>query len=74
MPKLPVISGQEVIRKLSKVGYQILRQKGSHVRLRNVSNPSFKPITVPLHKSIKPGLLHQIIKDANLSLEEFVEL
>ncbi len=74
MSKLPVISGQQVIRKLHKVGYQIVRQKGSHVRLKSIIDSSSKPITIPLHRSIKPGLLHQIIKDANLSLEKFIEL
>ena len=74
MPKLPVISGKEVIKKLEKHGYQITRRKGSHVRLRHFSKSDFKPITVPMHKEIKPGLLYQIIKDANLTVEEFIKL
>lgn len=74
MLKLPVLSGQEVIKKLAKGGYQIVRQKGSHVRLRNLTNHSAKPITVPLHPEIKAGLLHQIIKDSGLTIEEFTNL
>lgn len=74
MPKLPIVSGKEVIKKLEKCGYQIMRTKGSHVRLRHFSGSDFKPITVPLHKNIKIGLLPQIIKDANLTTEEFIEL
>lgn len=74
MPKIPIISGREVIKKLQKFGYQITRTKGSHVRLRHFSKSDFKPITVPLHKEIKIGLLSQIIKDAGLSVEEFIEL
>lgn len=73
MPKLPILSGKEVIKKLEKSGYQVVRQKGSHVRLIN-NNPARKPITVPLHPEIKPGLLHRIIKDAEISLEEFLNL
>lgn len=73
MPKLPNLSGKEVIKKLEKIGYQIIRQKGSHVRLRN-NDFSRKSITVPLHPEIKPGLLHRIIKDAEISLEEFIKL
>lgn len=74
MPKLPAISGIKVIKKLQKLGYFIVRQKGSHVRLRNSNDLNCKPITVPAHKTIKPGLLHQILKDANLSVEEFINL
>lgn len=74
MPKLPIISGKETIKKLEKYGYSIVRQKGSHIRLRHLNQSEFKNITVPLHKAIKPGLLNQIIKDANLTIEEFMEL
>ncbi len=74
MPKLPTISGRKTIKKLEKIGYSAIRQKGSHVRLRNSNNLDCKPITVPIHKIIKPGLLHQIIKDADLSVEEFIGL
>ena len=74
MPKLPVISGKELIKKLGRAGYFIVRQKGSHVRLRHLNNPNCKPITVPLHKTIKPGLLCQIIRDANIDIKKFLDL
>lgn len=74
MPKLPAISGKETIKKLQKHGYEITRQKGSHIRLHHFNQQKFKPITVPLHKTIKPGLLNQIIKDAKLTTEEFIKL
>jgi len=73
MPKLPCLAGKIIIKKLGKRGYIIARQKGSHVRLRH-DDSGFKPITVPLHKVIKPGLLHQILKDADLTIEEFMDL
>lgn len=73
MPKPPTISGKELIKKLGKRGYRVVRQKGSHARLQNI-DPSFKPLTVPMHKFIKPGLLHKIIRDANLTPEEFMDL
>jgi len=73
MPNLPILSGKELIKKLEKYGYQVARQKGSHIRLVH-KNPKIKKITVPLHKEIKVGLLYQIIKDANLTIEEFLEL
>ncbi len=74
MPKLPILSGKEIIKRLEKIGYENVRQKGSHVRLKHKDNPARKPITVPLHRIIKPGLLCKIIKDANLTVESFTDL
>ncbi|UCE39310.1 MAG: type II toxin-antitoxin system HicA family toxin [Thermoplasmata archaeon] len=71
--RLPRISGEAVVKVLTKLGYKVVRQKGSHLRLKDPDNPSHKPVTVPLHKSIKPGLLRKIIKDAGLSVKEFIE-
>lgn len=73
MPKLPVISGKEAIVKLERIGYREARQKGSHVRLCH-QNPKYKSITVSLHAEIKKGLLHAIIRDAGLSVAEFIKL
>lgn len=73
MPKLPILSGKIIVKKLEKCGYVVARQKGSHIRLRH-NDSCFKPITVPMHKTIKPGLLHQILKDANLTVEELIKL
>ena len=73
-PKLPLVSAKETIGAFQKTGYTVVRQRGSHIRLRDVSNPLHKPITVPNHKEIKPGLLRKMIKDANLTVEEFVRL
>jgi predicted RNA binding protein YcfA (HicA-like mRNA interferase family) len=73
-PKLPVVSGRQVIRILERIGYQIVRQKGSHIRLRDENDPEHLPITVPDHRTLKPGLLRQILRDANLTVDEFVDL
>ncbi len=72
--RLPRISGEVVVKILTKIGYNVVRQRGSHLRLKDPANPSHKPVTVPLHKSIKPGLLRKIFKDAGLSVKEFKEL
>jgi len=71
--KLPVVSGSECIRALEKVGYVVVRQKGSHVRLKEKNNQRL-PITVPDHKELRPGLLKKILKDADLTVEEFNQL
>jgi len=72
-PKLPVLSGSECIKALEKVGYVIVRQKGSHVRLRDKNNQR-PPVTVPDHKELRSGLLKKILKDADLTVEEFIQL
>ncbi len=72
--RLPIVSGKDVVKALSRIGYGVVRQRGSLLRLKDSTNPSHKPITVPLHKELKPGLLRKIIKDTNLSVEEFIEL
>lgn len=72
--RLPIVSGKDVVKALSRIGYEVVRQRGSHLRLKDLTNHSHKPITVPLHKELKPGLLRKIIKDTNLSVGEFIEL
>ena len=74
MPKLPVISGIDAVKKLERLGYTVTRQKGSHVRLHHHTEPSKKPITIPLHDELKRGILNQIIKDADISREAFIAL
>ncbi|MEK6972421.1 MAG: type II toxin-antitoxin system HicA family toxin [archaeon] len=71
MPKLPVISGKEAIKVAQKLDFQIIRQRGSHIILRNEQN---KRLVIPLHKSLKPGTLLQIIKTLGISKEKFEEL
>ncbi|MFN5946309.1 MAG: type II toxin-antitoxin system HicA family toxin [Phycisphaerae bacterium] len=74
MRSLPVISGRETIAALERLGYVAVRQKGSHVRLRHPSDPARAPLTVPDHKELKSGTLRAIIRDAGLSVDQFVEL
>ena len=73
--KLPRISGAEAIRALEKIGYRQVRQRGSHVRLHHDSPPRPQArYPVPLHRELKLGLLRKILRDANLSVKEFVDL
>lgn len=72
--KLPLISGLEVIKRLKKKGFIAVRQKGSHVRLEKFDGEKTIKITVPLHPEMKKGTLNRIIKDCNLTLEEFERL
>ena len=69
--KLPVVSGKETIKALSKIGYYIRDQKGSHVHMRH---PTKRPLTVPMHNEVDRGTLRAILKAAQISEKEFVEL
>jgi predicted RNA binding protein YcfA (HicA-like mRNA interferase family) len=69
-PRLPVISGDDLIRALGKFGYVEVRQKGSHVRMRHAVDAQRLPVTVPRHKMLKRGVLRQILHDTGISVEE----
>jgi predicted RNA binding protein YcfA (HicA-like mRNA interferase family) len=73
MPKLKRISGEETIRRLEKFGFQRIRQRGSHVVLKKHTPDGDIGCVVPLHKELAIGTLHGIIKQAKLSIEEFIE-
>ena len=72
MPGLPRVSGREAARAFASIGYDIVRQRGSHLRLRHPTNAR-PPLTVPDHAELKTGLLRALIRDAGISVEEFVE-
>ena len=74
MSGLPVISGQEAIAALERLGYIQARQKGSHIRMKHPSDTSRLPITVPDHRELKSGTLRSIIRDAGLSVDGFKSL
>jgi predicted RNA binding protein YcfA (HicA-like mRNA interferase family) len=71
-PKLPVISGADLIRALGKFGYVAVRQKGSHVRLRHSTDPQRQPVTIPLHPVIAFGTLRRILRDASITADELL--
>ena len=72
--KLPAVSGEEVIKVLYKVGFRVVRQKGSHVRMEKRTEEGVVKVTVPLHSTLKKGTLRIILKQAKLSVEEFISL
>lgn len=74
MSGLPVISGRQAIAALSRIGYEVVRQKGSHVRMRHPTDAARIPLTIPDHKELKSGTLRAIIRDAGLGVEEFSAL
>lgn len=73
MSALPVVSGRDVVKVLAKVGFVFDRQKGSHMILRQETSP-FRRLTVPDHNEVAKGTLRSIIRQAGLTVDEFVDL
>jgi len=73
-PKLPSINARQLIRALKRAGFEEQRQRGSHPHLKRVSDGT--RVTVPVHKgrSIPTGTLRAILRDADISVEAFLEL
>jgi predicted RNA binding protein YcfA (HicA-like mRNA interferase family) len=69
MTRLPRISGRECIKALSKAGYYVKRQQGSHMILRR--DDPFSQVVVPDHDELDTGTLRVIIQQAGLSIDEF---
>jgi predicted RNA binding protein YcfA (HicA-like mRNA interferase family) len=68
MPRLPALSGADVVKILERLGFVQTRQRGSHVVMRRVNVGT----VVPLHKELKTGTLAGIIRQAGLTQDEFL--
>ena len=68
MPKLPRISGNDAIRALQRMGFEKARQNGSHVMMRREG----KGCVVPVHTELKLGTLAGFLRQAEISVEEFL--
>jgi len=73
MPKLPVISGKEIVKALAKLGYITDHQTGSHIILRN-KEPPHRRLTIPNHREMAKGTLRAIIRQTGLTREQFMDL
>ena len=76
--KLPRgVSANRVIRALEQIGYKVIRQKGSHLRLRYDGTP-IHSITVPMHNPLNTGTLHGILTEVaqarSVTIESLIEL
>ncbi len=67
MPRLPQVTGKELVRALQKLGFVVSRQRGSHMQLRRIEEDgSITTFPVPVHagKTIKTGTLRGILRKA----------
>jgi predicted RNA binding protein YcfA (HicA-like mRNA interferase family) len=71
--RLPRVSGQQAIRALEKLGFSVVRQRGSHVILKKDTPEGALGCAVPLHKELALGTLHGILRQARVAPDEFLE-
>ena len=75
MPKLPVLSGREMIKILSRIEFVHIRTRGSHAILNKEDKEKGKiTIPVPLHDELAKGTLKSIMRQIDLSLDELLDL
>lgn len=74
MPKIPVISGKELIIALKRAGFAEVRQKGSHVSLEKVTSEKTYRTVVPLHRELAIGTLLDILHQTGLSRDDLFKL
>jgi len=69
MPQLPVMSGREVVRAFEKHGWEIARQRGSHIIM--VKAGLNVTLSVPDHREVAKGTLRSLIRSAGMTVQEF---
>ena len=72
MPKLPSLSGEEVVKAFIREGWAVARQRGSHVIL--TKKGSTVTLSVPDHKEVARGTLRRLIRASGLTVEAFLDL
>ncbi len=70
MPQIPILSGRRVVRVFTKLGWEVARQRGSHIIL--VKEGAMATLSVPDHREVARGTLRSLIRDAGLTVEEFL--
>ncbi|MBC5796549.1 MAG: type II toxin-antitoxin system HicA family toxin [Dolichospermum sp.] len=70
MGRLSNISGKQAVKIFEKLGYVVDHQTGSHIILWHESKPI---LSVPNHKELAPGLLRSLIRQAGITVDEFLE-
>lgn len=72
MPSLPVLSGREVVRAFEKAGWELSRQRGSHMVM--TKDGHIASLSVPDHREVARGTLRSLIRNSGLTVEAFTEL
>lgn len=70
MPKLPILSGREIVKAFKRLGWEVARQRGSHIIL--VKERHTATLSVPDHNEVARGTLRSLIACAEIEVEEFI--
>lgn len=70
MPALPVLGSQDVVKAFERLGWEVARQRGSHIIM--VKEGSIATLAVPAHKEVAKGTLRSLIRSAELTVQEFL--
>jgi len=70
MPKLPILSGREIVKVFERLGWEVARQRGSHIIL--VKEGHIATLSVPDHREVARGTLRSLIARADIEVEEFM--
>ena len=71
---LPVVSGRQAIKALTKAGFEVAGRKGSHVKLKKRVDDKVFVVIVPDHAELARGTMKSILRQANVTREEFLKL
>jgi len=71
MPALPVLSGRKVVRAFAKLGWQVARQRRSHIIM--VKEGAITTLSIPDHKEVAKGTLRSLIRAAGITVDEFAD-
>lgn len=72
-PSYPVLTPQEIIKALQKMGFEEVSQRGSHRKLKNNATPA-RTVIIPMHREVARGTLRSILEQAGIDLDTFLEL
>ena len=72
MPRLPKVSGRQVVAAFERAGFEVRRQRGSHIVIVKPGFPD--TLSVPDHRQLRPGTLRALIRKAGLNVEDFLAL
>ncbi len=70
MPPVPVLRPRQVVRAFERLGWQVARQRGSHIIM--VREGSVATLSIPDHAEVARGTLRDLIRRADLTIEEFL--
>ncbi|MCG7854187.1 MAG: type II toxin-antitoxin system HicA family toxin [Methanosarcinaceae archaeon] len=74
MPKLPIMSANNIIKALNSIGFQVVSQKGSHIKMKGKNGNETFIVIIPNYGEIPIGTLKSIIRQAGLSPDDFMKL